>query len=224
MAKLEQMKQTLAERTARVETLEARLASAGGDPNDVARLKRRLAETRDELMAMRLAMKQQQKQVGSLKDRLAERNRRIVRLEEVADRFRKQRGAVEGVERQQKRTWKAMAGLYVEALAPGREGVAAAAYAAGQADLGGRLGDVQRSGDVDEDTRKLLAKLEVIAVRLELLDPTDPDRLASLRAAVRKHRLLERIDDALRRGELSGRLVRLLTETKLFLVGLNREA
>jgi chromosome segregation ATPase len=70
-----------------------------------------------------------------------------------------------------------------------------------------------------EDTRRLLDTLEVVLIRLDLLNPDDPDVVRSFAALVRESNLLEEIDDALASGRDVPQVRILLVEARLILMG-----
>jgi chromosome segregation ATPase len=224
LAKLGELKDKLDVREARLDMLRAQLTKAGTDPNRVAELKKQLGEAGDELTATRLAMGRQQEKIDALEKSAKQRRGKLASLEADLAKLQRQSRQWKSFRRQRERTWQRMASVYVRRLAGVRQGAEAVVAAAQRADLGERLAGAQRSTDLKDDRRRLLATLEVVAVRLELLDASDTGRVSELLAAVRKQRLLERIDDALVDEALSRRLAMLLTEAKLLLLELTDAA
>ncbi len=224
LAKLKTLTDRLDVREAKLDMLKAELAKAKADPNRLAELEKTLAAALDELTATRLAVGEQRSKILQLRKQGDEHQAQIVSLESTVKTLREHSRALQQIKRREARLWDRMAGIYVNALAPRQRGMEAVVTAAGSAGLSSRLASVQRKSDLDEDTRTLLATLEVVVVRLELLDAGDADELAALRAAIRKQRLLERIDEALGDEKGDAGVATLLTETKLLLVELHNAA
>ncbi len=218
LAKLKTLTDRLDVREAKLDMLKAELAKAKADPNRLAEMEKTLAAARDELTATRLAIRQQRSEIRRLRKQGDEHQEQIASLESTVKTLREHSRTLQQLKRRERRVWGRMAGIYVNALAPRQRGMEAVVTAAGGAGLSGRLASVQRKSDLDEDTRTLLATLEVVVVRLELLDAGDTDERAALRAAIRKQRLLERIDEALDEEKAPAGVATLLTETKLLLV------
>ncbi len=223
-AKLKTLTDRLDVREAKLDMLKAQLAKAKADPGRFAELEKALTAARDELTAMRLALGKQGGEIRQLRKQADGCQKQVASLESTVSTLRQQARTLEEIKRREQRSWERMAAIYVRTLAPRQQGLEAVVTSAGRAELSGRLATAQRKSDLDEDTRTLLATLEVVVVRLVLLDTGDADEEAALRAAIRTQRLLDRIDDALDAEGISPRLANLLTETKLLLVELRNAA
>jgi len=108
--------------------------------------------------------------------------------------------------------------LYVSAVAPGREGLAARRSASRRTAMVARCGELARRTD-DRQMAELLRDAVVLFTRLELLDPRDADEARAFGALVARSNVVERIDRLLAAGKPMDEARTTLFEAKLILSG-----
>ena len=108
--------------------------------------------------------------------------------------------------------------VYLGAIAPGTEGLAARKAALSARRMLGRVAEVL--SDVRSDsTRRLIGRLEVVLVRLGLLDAKRPGAREAFGKLLAGGKLPKQIDEALHAGDESQRVRAWLLEAKLILMG-----
>ena len=108
--------------------------------------------------------------------------------------------------------------VYLGAIAPGTEGLAARKAALNARRMLGRVAEVL--SDVRSDsTRRLIGRLEVVLVRLGLLNTKRPGAREAFGKLLAGGKLPKQIDEALHAGDESQRVRAWLLEAKLILMG-----